>query len=160
MLDIRRLSSEEWKLLRDVRLSALRESPRFFLADHDEQSNYADQYWRDEFIRGDWHIGVKDGDVVSLIGVIRDDINWPGECFLEYIWVAPDSRRSKFATRMVTIVLDLLKAEGMRAANLWVMDGNEPAVHFYTRLGFRTTSEVNPIKVRPGRTEERFRKDF
>ncbi len=160
MPDIRQLSSEEWKLLRDVRLSALQESPRFFLGNYEKQSSHTEQYWRSEFSRGDWHVGVENGDVVSLIGVTREQGADPAEPFLEYVWVAPEHRRSGLATKMVTQILNLLTSDGVRAANLWVMDGNWAAVRFYRGLGFSTTTEVNKLKERPGRTEERYRKEL
>ncbi|HET9895791.1 MAG TPA: GNAT family N-acetyltransferase [Streptosporangiaceae bacterium] len=160
MPDTRQLNSDEWRLLRKLRLSALAESPDSFLATHDIEKNYGESKWRDEFARGNWHVGTLDGAVVGLVGVTREDGMTHEECYLEYIWIAAGLRGSGFATQMVTQVLNGLRKSGVRTTYLWVMDGNETAVKFYTRLGFRATDERHAIDARPGRSEERFRKDL
>ncbi len=160
MPDTRQLNSDEWRLLRKLRLFALAESPDSFLATHDTENSYSEREWRDEFIRGAWHVGTLNGDVVGLVGVTREDGMPHEDCYLEYIWIAADLRGSGFAAQMVTEVLDALRESGVRTAYLWVMDGNETAVKFYTRLGFRSTDESHPLDTRPGRSEERFRRDL
>ncbi|HUJ04980.1 MAG TPA: GNAT family N-acetyltransferase [Streptosporangiaceae bacterium] len=43
------------------------------------------------------------------------------------------------ALTMVRSVLSDLRASGIRTVYLWVLDGNDPAVGLYVRLGFVST---------------------
>jgi ribosomal protein S18 acetylase RimI-like enzyme len=76
------------------------------------------------------------------------------QCYLEYMWVAPKCRRSGLALRMLAVVLDRLRARGVRTVYLWVLDGNEPAARLYKSAGFVSTSLRQPLPADPGRSEE------
>ena len=155
MPEVEVLTPDKWPSLKDLRLSALLESPDLFLATYDSQGTYSPDRWRAEFARGTWHACRVNGDWISLLGVIRDEGVPSDECFLEYMWVAPDFRRRGIARQMLTAVLGQLGATGVRIANLWVLDGNDVAVLLYERMGFRRTRHTQRIEARPGRTEER-----
>jgi ribosomal protein S18 acetylase RimI-like enzyme len=43
------------------------------------------------------------------------------------------------------------------AAWLWILDGNDGAIHLYQRFGFQSTNERLPLPHNPERTEERMR---
>jgi ribosomal protein S18 acetylase RimI-like enzyme len=155
MPDIRPLVPDEWFILRDIRLTALSESPHAFLSSYERERVYGEDQWRAEFTRGDWNVGFMEGRPASLLGVTREPDTPAGECYLEYLWVAPDRRRRHLALDMIVDVLDRLRARGMRTAFLWVLDGNEVAMSVYRRAGFMSTNHRQPLVARPGRTEER-----
>jgi ribosomal protein S18 acetylase RimI-like enzyme len=158
--DIKLLTPDEWLVLRNIRLAALRESPHTFLSTHEQENSYGEEKWRSEFKRGIWNIGIVEDRPVSLLGVTRD-VNMPDhECYLEYLWVSPECRRSGVALSMLTIVLDRLKSSGVRTAFLWVLDGNEAAVRLYKRVGFVSSNQRQPLAARPGRSEERMLLNF
>lgn len=153
MLEIIALACGEWATLRDIRLTALRDSPGAFLATYEREKEYVEDQWRAEFIRGDWHIGIIDGRAVSLLGTTRTPDTPADQCYLEYLWVSPGHRRSHIASRMLGIVLSRLQAAGLRTAFLYVLDGNENAQQLYQRAGFVSTNHRQPL---PGqdRSEE------
>jgi ribosomal protein S18 acetylase RimI-like enzyme len=155
MPDIRPLITDEWFILRDIRLTALSESPHAFLSTYERERVYREDRWRAEFTRGDWNVGFLDGRPASLLGVTRDPGTPADACYLEYLWVAPDYRRRHLALDMIAGVLDGLRGRGMRTAFLWVLDGNEVAMSVYRRAGFMSTNHRQPLVERPGRTEER-----
>jgi len=155
MPDIRPLVPDEWFILREIRLTALSESPHAFLSSYERESVYGEDQWRAEFTRGDWNVGFMEGRPASLLGVTREPDTPAGARYLEYLWVAPDCRRHHFALDMIVDVLDGLRARGMRTAFLWVLDGNEVAMSVYRRAGFMSTNHRQPLVARPGRTEER-----
>jgi RimJ/RimL family protein N-acetyltransferase len=139
--------------LRDIRLAALRESPRNFLSTYQRERVYEDEHWRAEFARGNWNVGFYEGEPISLLGVTRDDETPVDACYLEYLWVAPGHRRRGVALRMIKVILDRLSEAGVRTVFLWVLDGNDIAIQVYERSGFIRTNHSQP--ARPGRTEER-----
>src|SRR2546423_10877743 len=54
------LTKNEWRRLRDIRLTALRQSPRSFLATYGDEKTYGRKRWRSEFERGEWSIVLAD----------------------------------------------------------------------------------------------------
>ncbi len=160
MPDITLLARHEWLRLRDVRLSALRESPHAFLSTYEQEMAFSEDRWRAELARGDWNVGVREGKLVSLLGVTREPGAPADECFLEYLWVSPECRRCGVASRMLAVVLGRLRSAGMRTAFLWVLDGNDAALKFYERAGFVSTHHRQPLAARPGLSEERMRLDL
>ncbi len=160
MLDIKLLGPDEWPTLRDVRLSALLDSPRSFLSQHDLERAYDETRWRVEFTRGDWYVGLREGQTISLLAVTRERDAPPHQCYLEFLWVSPEYRRSNVATRMLRAILDQLKKDGNRTAFLWVLDGNDSAVRLYEKIGFVTTNLIQPLPEQPDRSEEQMRIDL
>jgi len=160
MPDIKPLVPDEWERLKKIRLAALQESPDAFLSTYDKENAFSDKEWQAEFDRGIWHVCTRSGRLIGLVGVTRERETPSDERFLEYIWVAPGSRREHVALEMVGAVLDDLRVAGVRTVYLWVLDGNEVAVLLYQRLGFVSTGRRQPIEARPGRTEEQMKLVF
>jgi ribosomal protein S18 acetylase RimI-like enzyme len=153
--EIRLLTPDEWAELRNIRLAALRESPEAFLSTYHREIGYDADRWQAEFIRGNWYIGICEGRPVSFFGVTRGRGMPVHECYLEYLWVSPEYRRSGIAFGMLTTVLERLRAAAVRTAFVWVIDGNEAAKRLYERIGFVSTSHRQPLATHPGRNEER-----
>ena len=158
MPDINLLTSDEWRTLREVRLSALSESPYSFLSTYEAESKYNESKWRTEFDRGDWYVGViRVGSAdkpVSIAGITRESGTPAHQRFLQYVWVAPEFRRQGVAFNMISEVLDHLKLSGVRTVVLGVLDGNSSVMRLYSRLGFVSCNHRQPLEDFPGRSEE------
>jgi ribosomal protein S18 acetylase RimI-like enzyme len=155
MPQIKLLHPDEWRTLQTIRLSALRESPRSFLSTYEREKDYGEERWRAEFDRGDWSIGIIRGTPASLLGTTREPGMPSHECYLEYLWVSPEHRRLGVALKMVTTVIERLRAYGVRTAFLWVLDGNEIAMKLYKQVGFVSSNHRELLEAHPGRSEER-----
>jgi ribosomal protein S18 acetylase RimI-like enzyme len=160
MPDIKLLVPDEWPMLQDIRLMALKESPDAFLATYDSERGFDEARWRAEFSRGEWYIGLDRGRPVSLLGCTREGQTPPSECYLEYLWVSPEARHSNMAFYLLSNVVERLRGAGLRTAFLWVMDGNDAAMRLYRRVGFVSSNHRQPLVTRPGRTEELMQFDF
>jgi RimJ/RimL family protein N-acetyltransferase len=158
--DVRSLRSDEWLTLRDIRLAALQDSPHLFLSTVDKERAYDEERWRAEFTRGCWNVCFDDEGPMGLLGVTCDPGSPADTRYLEYMWVVPRCRRRGVARHMLKIVLDQLQVSGVRTVCLWVLDGNDVAIHVYERVGFIRTDHIEPLDERPGRTEERLRMDL
>jgi ribosomal protein S18 acetylase RimI-like enzyme len=137
-----------------MRLAALGESPQAFLSTHAREVSWGKDQWLAEYDRGDWSVGFIADKAVSLLGATRTPSTPRYECYLEYMWVTPGRRGSGLAYDMLTFTFGRLRAEGVRTAFLYVLDGNDAAMRLYKRAGFTSTSEPVPLAGYPGRSEE------
>jgi ribosomal protein S18 acetylase RimI-like enzyme len=154
MPDIKLLVPDEWPLLRDIRLAALRDSPHAFLSSYQAEQAFDELRWRAEFDRGEWTVSIQDDQPAGIVGCTREPGKPAYECYLEYIWVAPLWRNKGVAHNMLAVVLERLRKSGVRTAYLWVLDGNDAAVRLYKGVGFISSDRRQPLAERPGRTEE------
>jgi ribosomal protein S18 acetylase RimI-like enzyme len=154
------MNEEEWVVLREMRLAALRESPRAFLSSYSEESAYKEREWRAEFMRGEWTIEIRNNNSIALVGITREQSTPPDECYLEYMWVSPGFRRYGVATDLIRNVLRRLLNRGFVTIWLWVLDGNEPATRLYEKCGFTSTGLTQHARRSPSRSEELMRLIF
>lgn len=160
-LQLRHLGRDEWQVLRDLRLSALRESPQSFLANCDQEKKYGKERWQVEFDRGDWMVAEHDGKYVFLTGVTRELKAPADERYLEYVWVSPDFRRRGTAFDMLTDIIAELKDSGVRTIFLWTLPGKNPARKLYERLDFITAKRWQKLGADPeNRLWEWLRRDL
>lgn len=157
---LRRLAPDEWELLRLARLTALNDSPDSFLATHAREESYDQERWQTEFERGEWFIREHGEKVVYMTGVTREDGAPPDMRYLEYVWVAPECRRSRVAYDTLSEVLGTLKERGIRTVFLYVLEGNEAALWLYKRLNFQSTDVRQPLPDNPARHEEQLSLDL
>lgn len=151
------LTEGEWFRLRDVRLTALSESPGTFLSSYERELTYGEDEWRTEFSRGEWTIAVVHGHAVGLLGATQEVDTPSNERYLEYMWVSPELRRSGVASTLIRTVLSQLLSSGIITAWLWILDSNEPARQLYERSGFVSTNEKQPLPDDLSRNEERMK---
>jgi ribosomal protein S18 acetylase RimI-like enzyme len=160
MPDIESLAPRQWPTLRTIRLAALEEAPDSFLARYEDQRDWEPAQWRAEFVRGEWSIGFNLKKPISLLGCTREESTPLDECYLEYLWVSPEFRNTGIGYSMLVNAIERLRKAGVRTAFLWVLDGNEPAVRLYRRVGFVSGNYRQPLADRPGRAEELMRLDL
>lgn len=149
------LTENEWPRLQDIRLTALRDHPRAFLASHDREAGYDESQWRQEFSRGEWNVMLAGDRQIGLLGVTREPDMPSQECFFEYLWVAPGFRRMGMGSRLLRTVLGRLRVSGVSTVWLYILDGNDGAMRLYQRFGFRSTNERKPLEDDPERSEEK-----
>src|ERR1700736_4378558 len=154
MSAVRVLHEREWAWLRDIRLTALKDSPEAFLSNYELDLAYSESDWRTKFSRGEWTIELRQGEAIGLIGATRESGTPQNECYLEYMWVSPLCRRRGVATNLIENALRRLAASRIDTVFLWTLDGNEPARRFYEKYGFASTQIRQPISEDPGRCEE------
>jgi ribosomal protein S18 acetylase RimI-like enzyme len=152
------LNEDQWRTLQEVRLTALKESPRSFLSKYGIEVTFGEKQWRDEFSRGEWIIAGEEGKPPdALIGVTRSNDVPSTDRYLEYLWVSPKVRHSKVATNLIHVALKRLEASRVDTVWLWILDGNEPARELYNKLGFTTTGERHRPKADRSLWEERMK---
>jgi len=156
-LSVEVLTEDEWPRLQSIRLAALLEDPSAFLFSHENEETYGEQEWRQEFSRGQWNIMVSDHKQIGLLGVTSEETVSEQKYYLEYLWVEPKYRRVGVASLLLTTVLARLQASGVRTVWLYILDGNEPAMHLYRRFGFQNANERVELPDHPAGGEELLR---
>jgi ribosomal protein S18 acetylase RimI-like enzyme len=151
------LTENEWPRLQSIRLAALREDPSAFLFSHEDEAAYGEQQWRQEFSRGQWNIMISDHKEIGLLGVTREETMSEQECYLEYLWVAPEFRQIGVGSLLLETVLARLRASGVRTVWLYILDGNYRAMRLYQRFGFQSTHERLLLPDHPAGGEERMK---
>jgi ribosomal protein S18 acetylase RimI-like enzyme len=130
--------------VREVRLAALRDTPDWFWATHEEEVVKPESWWRDFVESGAWFLAQNEGVAVGVAAVISSAALEDSTRQLISMWVAPNARRRGIGTRLIDAVITWARAEGIRELQLQVTDRNEIARRFYERFGFKGTGRGEP----------------
>jgi RimJ/RimL family protein N-acetyltransferase len=154
-LDVEVIAGDDWKILQDVRLRALEDSPTAFLAK--AETSWGEAEWRAKALEGAWVVARSGDQVIGVVHSIRGDHRPTDERHLESVWVDPLHRRSGVLRAILRYLSEV--EPDVRTWMAWVLDGNDGARAAYERLGFETTGERQPLTDAPRRVEERLRLD-
>lgn len=163
MIEIRRVTADDWQVLRDVRLTALRSAPEAYGSTHEREAAFDEQAWRARTRTAAQFLALDPdrprGGALGLVGGLHDAEDCgPDERLLVSMWVAPEARGTGVADALVDAVVRWARADGASALLLDVALGNPRARGAYLRCGFVATGEVR--EYRPGLVEERMRLDW
>lgn len=155
-MDVRRVSPDDWRTLRDVRLAALREAPYAFGSSYARELAYDEARWRAWVTTGACLLCWQAGEPVGIaVGVADPDE--PDERHLVSMWVRTSARGTGAADVLVRAICGWARGEGAASLTLWVADGNERARRFYESAGFRRTGLRQPLPSNPAVGEEQLR---
>lgn len=147
-MEIRRISIDEWEVLRDLRLRALAEDPDAFGMTLGDASGQSDAEWRDWIgspDRGFFAAVADDGSLVAMVvGAPVDD--GPGAAGLFGMWVAPEARRAGIGAALIGSVEDWARTASYARIGLGVTMTNAAAIRLYERNGFVDIGERHPLR--------------
>jgi ribosomal protein S18 acetylase RimI-like enzyme len=153
MLNVRRFHRHEWRLYRELRLSALRDAPDAFGSTVAREERFVDDEWIQRLERGVASatelplVAEYDGGAVGLCWVRLD----PGDssiALLYQVWVHPDARRRGVARGLLETGMQWAREAGARTMALSVSVVGESAVRLYEQAGFAKVGLPTPL--RPG----------
>jgi GNAT superfamily N-acetyltransferase len=138
---VRRLGTQEWARLRDVRLASLRDAPYAFNSTVDELAGEDAAAWRARLAAQAWFVAEADGAAVGVVagGELRDPD--PDVRTVRALWVAAPWRGRDVAGPLLDAVVAWARADGARHLRLWALDGATRARSFYARYGFAVRDE-------------------
>jgi RimJ/RimL family protein N-acetyltransferase len=159
MFQVRRISSDEWEDLREIRLAALKDSPDWFWATYEEEVGKPATWWRDFIDAGAWFVAFENGRAVGVAAAMRDPQLADSDRQLISMWVDPDARKRGIGTQLIEAVKVWAREDGARELQLEVTDANEVAARVYERSGFRLTGRAtaHPRDLRLTEHEMRLR---
>jgi hypothetical protein len=94
MTELRTVAADDWRVMRDIRLDALREAPYAFASTYDREAAYPEQTWQERAAAGNSilaHLPESGDRPVGLVAAIE---LVPGELELVSMWVRPEAGRS------------------------------------------------------------------
>ena len=160
---VRRITTADAELLRDIRLRALQDSPSAFGSTYAVEVTRSEAEWAERAASGAsgndrfTALAFVDDDCIGLAGGFRNDEDGHhADIDLVSMWVAPSHRGSGVAEQLVDAVLDWARDDAQaEVVGLWVTHTNERAQRFYERLGFVETGDVQPLPSDPCKDEVR-----
>ncbi|QYJ03062.1 GNAT family N-acetyltransferase [Nocardioides panacisoli] len=137
---VRVLDESDWRIYRDLRLEALRESPDSVVGSREAESDHDEAFWRDLLREEPRFVAERDGQAVGIVGLhpAPDD---PDVAEVLGLWVAPTMRGSRIAWELVAAATDRARDQGRTQLFFWVASDSGAAVAFASTFGFRPTSQ-------------------
>lgn len=154
---VRDAGSDEWRLLRALRLAALADAPGAFGSTLRREAAFSDDQWVPWLEALHWFVAEEDGRAVGLVAAAGEDRRHPGCRQVLSMWVAPTARRHGVGRALLGVVGTWALEGGARALTLGVAEGNEGARRFYERLGFRPTGVREAMHRDPDRYLDEYR---
>ena len=151
-LNVRPLRFDEADLHRQLRLEALRESPRAFADTLESLERKGADYWSaltQRVCSVDTMVVVLDGEhPIGMIYGLRDQQIRQG-ARLGGVWVDTQYRRRGAGRLLVDSVISWAQMQGFAMARLWVGQEEQAAIALYERCGFVFTGLERPLEERP-----------
>lgn len=149
---IRQIRIDEWDVLRQVRLAAVKDAPAAFSESLADVEAMSDEEWQGRAARGAEGGSsfcalafAQDQAIGMAVGVVdRTDSSY---AYLVAVWVAPAHRGTDAAPSLVSLVIQWALSRGVAVVFAGVLKGNARAAVFYHRVGF--TAHLGPIPAHP-----------
>ncbi len=145
---VTRIRSDQWQILRDVRLRALEDAPYAFGTTLAEGEKRTDRDWqdvaRDHATLSDraYFMAYVGGNPCGMAGCYRTTSD---TVVLTAMWVAPEFREQKIGEQIVRAVIKWAREGGATTLEAWVSENN-PARFFYEKIGFKETCSTEPLR--------------
>ena len=147
-MDIRLTKTEDWMLLKQVRLAALLDTPTAFGVSYQTAVKYTDQQWRDRASSAGTAFWLAfDSD--KPIGMIGAGVSGANRYNLIGMWIEASARGSGVAAQLVDAVKARALAQGFDGVFLDVSPENARAAYFYLKQGFAFLDEWEPLESHP-----------
>ncbi|MEQ1911717.1 MAG: GNAT family N-acetyltransferase [Vicinamibacterales bacterium] len=153
MAAVRSLARHEWRAYRDIRLSALVDSPDAFASVLEREQVRSDQEWSQRVAAGvaseaDLPLVIEDEGGLAGLAWGKFDFENPDTVWVLQMWVAPARRGRGYGQELLSAIIDWARESGVRRVTLRVALDNVPARALYESAGFEGTGDVKPL--RPG----------
>jgi GNAT superfamily N-acetyltransferase len=143
-VSIRRVGPEDWEIVRDLRLRALRDAPAAFESTYEGEQGRSEKEWRAWLTRptGVTVVATLNGQPAGLAGGYVEEA---GHVELVSMWVTPSARGSGTADALVAEVVQWARMRDAHEVRLWVTRGNDVAERLYSRHGFVHSGQAQPL---------------
>lgn len=150
-MHVRKVRAEEFELWRQLRLTALRDTPLAFGSTFASEVQHPLSVWKERtaaFAAGDERVMFVAEDVDRWIGcagaVMEERVP-----YVISMWVSPGERRRGIGVALLCAVAGWAYEKGNRRLLLWVTEGNAAASKLYERMGFQRTGRTQPLPHTP-----------
>ncbi len=147
---LNRASFNDFQRLKELRLSALKDSPKAFGAKYEDLKDRPDNYWKQLIKVGNWCLVSVDGVDIGLLAVEAADKDRNSDCWLSGWWINRNYRGRGISKIMADWVYDLCGEFGWKKIGLGVWPDNKDAIEVYLKLGFELADGLMPSRSIPG----------
>jgi len=157
MVVVREVTPDDWNVLRDVRLAALREAPYAFGSTYAREAAFTEENWLGRINERSVTFFAYLPEVpepAGLAGVYVEEV----VADVVSVWVRPPARGNGVGEALISATADWAKSRRHGALFLWVTESNPSARKLYERCGFALTGERQPLPSDPTLTEIRMRR--
>ncbi|GLW12618.1 N-acetyltransferase [Microtetraspora sp. NBRC 13810] len=156
-VQIRRLVPGDGGRYREIRLKALAESPEAFAATYTVEAAFTAERWEERLAGGvTTLVAAVDGADAGLVAVMPGGAEHPRRAHLVAMWVDPAARGRGVGGLLVDAALSRAREMDATEVELWVVDGNEPAIALYKSRGFTPTGVRGTLPSDPSVGESHF----
>jgi len=148
---VRRLTDDEWRAYRELRLRALEESPDAFRSTLAAEMEFPDERWSTRLAQGANTaselplVAEHAGELVGLAwGRIEPFTS--GEAHVYQMWVAPEARGQGAGRALLGAIVDWARRSNARSVSLGVTCGDTPANRLYRAVGFEPVGVPEPLR--------------
>lgn len=148
---VRRLTQDEWRDYRRLRLRALAESPTAFATTLSEALVRTDADWSRQVASGAESpsevalVAELDSRLVGLVWSRIDSLD-PQRVHLYQMWVEPDFRGVGVGRKLLGAAIQWAVSVNARVIALSVTCGDSPATRLYTSAGFEPVGHHEPLR--------------
>ena len=149
MISVRRIERGEGQLFKQIRLTALRDSPSAFTSTYESAVNRSAASWREQAngtAQGSnraTFIAFSDDLPIGIAALYRDEDRMElGEVL--QVWVAPAFRGKGVAQKIFDAVFQWAGENSFRTILVRITKGNERALQFYRKYGFK---DLDPAAI-------------
>lgn len=142
----RRLTGEDWPVLRDLRLAALAGAPQAYGSTLAIEESFDEATWRRRLDTAWWVVSVRDGAYAGLAGMVLAEKDMP---MLIGMWVSPEHRGHGVSDALVVGIVRWAAEKRWSRLVLRVADGNDAARKLFLRHGFLPTGQRAPLESDP-----------
>ena len=129
---VQRLTADDWRVYRQIRLAALADSPRLFGSNLAREQAFDETAWRQRTSRST--VAVSNDEVIGVVAWYWTDE--PRAADLAAMWVAPNGRGKGVGVVLVRDIVAQVVTERGATLELGVLVDNDVATALYAREGF------------------------
>lgn len=146
---IKQLTAENWKIWKELRLEALKNSPESFSSSYEEESNRSDLDFQNSLTKSDIFGAFIDNSLVSCAGFYS--LNSAKTKHRGVIWgmhTRPEYRKQGIASALIQKIINHARSR-VTQLHLTCVTSNLGAVAFYQKHGFKIYgTEPRALKMR------------
>ncbi len=159
MVLVRATVLDDWQVMREIRLQALRDAPDAFGSSYARDAAFDPAEWQRRATRdGSFFAFLPDTEQAGpaeqagqarpagLAGGYEEE---PGVVELISMFVRPQARGHRVGEALVDAVLAWARNRNAASVHLWVTESNKTARRLYERCGFTATPERQPLPSNP-----------
>lgn len=158
-LQVRPLSVKNAGDFRSLRLKSLQEDPRAFMARYEDEKDLPLQHFERNIeysyqapIFGFYGVFYS-GELEAFAQIAKSSYYKKRHLvYLYNVYTKKEKRGQGIATKLINYLIEKIKSlEGYEYMHLWVNSGNERAISFYKKMGFKEVSSTpRSVKMQDG----------